>query len=113
MIAYCGLDCSVCPAYIATRANDDAKRAECARQWSAQYKSDIKAESINCSGCKAEGIRFNFCNVCAVRTCGSKKGVENCAVCADYGCQNLQMMWNMSPDLKNALEALRKKQGSP
>ena len=30
MIAYCGLNCTECPAYIATKANDDKLREEAA-----------------------------------------------------------------------------------
>ena len=34
MIAYCGLDCSKCGAFLATQANDDALRAKTSEEWS-------------------------------------------------------------------------------
>ena len=34
MIAFCGLDCTKCDAYIATQTNDDALRAQTAKLWS-------------------------------------------------------------------------------
>ncbi len=34
MIAYCGLNCSHCDAYIATQENNDSKRENTAQKWS-------------------------------------------------------------------------------
>jgi hypothetical protein len=42
MISCCGLDCSNCNAYIATKTNDAGKRLEAAKEWSIMYKVDIK-----------------------------------------------------------------------
>jgi len=33
MIAYCGLDCSKCDAYLATIENSDLRRIETAQKW--------------------------------------------------------------------------------
>ena len=80
VIAYCGLHCLECPALIATKNNDDAKRKETAEIWSKEFKHDFKPEDINCEGCMAESDNlFSFCNICEVRECGQEKAVENCA----------------------------------
>ena len=50
MISYCGLVCNECPAYIATRDNDDHLRAKVAGKWSRQFGFDMKAEDVNCDG---------------------------------------------------------------
>ena len=42
MIACCGLDCSKCEAYQATREDNDVKRAQVAKEWSVRYDADIK-----------------------------------------------------------------------
>ncbi len=42
MIAYCGLDCSKCDAYIATAENSEPKRQTTAQKWAQMYKTDIK-----------------------------------------------------------------------
>ena len=52
MIAYCGLNCSKCEAYIATQENDDQKREETAQIWSKLYMVEINPDQINCDGCK-------------------------------------------------------------
>ena len=51
IIAYCGLLCSECGAYIATLNDDNKKRKEVAKQWSEEYGGDITPEDINCVGC--------------------------------------------------------------
>ena len=109
MIAYCGLNCSECPALIATKNNDDAKRKETAETWSKQFGQPIKPEDINCEGCMAEtGNVFSYCNICEVRKCGQEKGLENCAYCNDYGCQKLEKFFEMVPMARDNLEEIRK-----
>lgn len=44
MIAVCGLDCSQCGAFLATKENDDKKRAKVAQEWSKllKWRSNLK-----------------------------------------------------------------------
>jgi len=37
MVAFCGLVCTDCKAFIATQENNDAKRREIAEAWSKEY----------------------------------------------------------------------------
>ena len=61
MIALCGLVCNECGAFLATKENDDQKRAEVAQEWSRLFKFEIKPEDINCNGCQSDGGRlFNY-----------------------------------------------------
>ena len=109
MIAYCGLDCSKCEGYLATQANDDDKRAEVAKQWSAMYHADIKPEQINCDGCLSEGIKFFYCsNMCELRKCCIEKELENCAVCDMYACDKLEKFFEVAPQACTSLDKLRK-----
>ena len=107
-IAYCGLECTVCTAFIATERDDDQKRLEVAELWSTLYKADIKARDINCLGCKSEGGRlFKHCSVCEVRKCARQRGLENCAECDDYGCEILQEFFKMAPEAEYNLKQIR------
>jgi len=77
MIAYCGIVCSECGAFIATQTDDDAKRKETAEIWSKKYNHDFKPEEINCDGClTTTGRVIGYCNVCEIRKCGQEKGVD-------------------------------------
>ena len=108
MIACCGLDCSKCEGFLATQADDDSKRAEVAKQWSARYDADIKAEHINCDGCRSDGRKFYYCSdICALRKCCIEKDVSNCAACDMYSCDKLNNFFEVAPEAHTALDALR------
>ena len=83
MIAYCGLDCAKCDAYLATKNNDQALREKTARLWSELNSVTILPEHINCEGCRVDGVKTPFCEkLCNIRQCALKKGVETCGACA-------------------------------
>jgi hypothetical protein len=110
MIAFCGLVCTGCPAYLATQEDSDTLRKQVVEKWSSdQYPMEV--EDINCDGCLGVGKRLiKFCNECEVRACGSEKKVENCAYCKDFACDKLERLWGMisSKDAKGRLEGIRK-----
>lgn len=109
MIAFCGLTCTECPAFIATQKDDDKEREKVAKVWSKEYKCDMKPEDINCDGCLVESNRlFSHCKVCEIRKCGQEKEVKNCAYCDDYACEILNEVLNDVPKAKIALEEIRK-----
>ena len=108
MIAYCGLVCTECPAYIATKEDDDTKRKETAEQWSEQFSTSIKLEDINCEGCVSSSeVVFNHPKVCEIRKCGQTKGIINCAYCDDYICDILKNSLDRDPNAKQNLEEIR------
>ncbi len=110
MIAFCGISCTKCPAYIATQKNDDQLRAETAKNWSELFKASIKPEDINCDGCVADSERlFSQVSVCEIRKCAKNKNLKNCADCAEYPCQKLAELFSFVPEAKATLEEIRKK----
>ena len=108
MIAFCGLDCLQCEAYLATREDSDNQRYDVAKKWSALYHKDIKPGQINCDGCKSNGRLFFHCkNTCGIRKCCKSKGVDNCAVCSDYACAIIAEFTTLAPEAGKTLEKLR------
>jgi hypothetical protein len=108
MIAYCGLACNECGAYIATLNDDNEKRKEVAKQWSEEYGSDFKPEAINCVGCIVDSENvFGYCKKCEIRKCGMSKKISNCAYCDDYACAKLTKFFEMAPDAKKRLDRIR------
>jgi hypothetical protein len=109
MIAYCGITCTECPAFVATQKDDPDERTRVAEMWSKEFNVELKPEDINCDGCLADSSRlFSHCHVCEIRKCGQEKEVINCAYCDDYGCEKLTAFLDMVPEAKETLEEIRK-----
>ena len=110
MIAYCGINCSECPAYIATQKNNDEARKKVAEEWQKAFNPNIKPEDINCDGCTSDGTRhFSWCNECPIRLCAKTKSTANCAYCDDYAaCDKLATFFKMASKAKETLDNIRK-----
>ena len=107
-ISFCGINCSQCEAFIATKNDDDKLRRETAEKWSKTYSADIKPEYINCRGCiSTEEPLFSHCKVCEYRLCGIDKGVENCAHCDEYACEKLANFHTHVAEAKNTLDKIK------
>ncbi|MDI6809826.1 MAG: DUF3795 domain-containing protein [Candidatus Eisenbacteria bacterium] len=63
MIGFCGLVCTECLAFLATRKDDDNERKKVAEIWSKQYNTNIPPEHINCDGCLSGSDRLSFVTV--------------------------------------------------
>lgn len=108
LIAYCGLNCEECEAYIATINKDDELREKVAKEWSILNEVTITKEMINCDGCRANGKKFPFCDtMCPIRICGKEKAVETCGDCERLKtCEKLKMVTDHN---EKALDNLLKK----
>ena len=106
-IAYCGLDCTKCLAYIATKENSDEKRHEFYMKLTQEYnlKPSINPEELNCDGCLTEKAG----NLgCAIRKCARGIGVINCAYCREYICEQLEKYFRTAPGCKEILDGIKK-----
>ena len=107
-IAYCGLVCAECPAYRGTRDDDVELLERAAKVWSEAYDEDLTADSIRCDGCKSlTGPHSVTSTTCKVRICAIDRGVENCALCDDYGCETLEGILVFAPEAREKLEDIR------
>jgi hypothetical protein len=111
MIAFCGLSCTDCGAFLATQKNDDRERKRVAKLWvEKKIGVDIKPADINCDGCLSKSGRlWRRCDVCPIRKCGLERHVKNCAYCTDYICRHLEQFLSSFPNAKSNLEEIRKK----
>jgi hypothetical protein len=110
LIACCGLDCETCDARIATVENDSELREKTAQKWRVMYNSpDIAAETINCMGCRADGVIFAFCNFCEIRKCVSEKGFDTCGDCKELdNCPTVGAVLQHVPGAKENLLSIIK-----
>lgn len=108
IIAYCGLVCSDCPAYIATQAGDKQALDKIVEQWRVEYNApNITLEGVMCDGCLDGGRKCAHCGECEIRACGTERAVANCAACGDYPCAKLEAFFKLVPQARANLEALR------
>ena len=91
LIAFCGLDCAGCGAYIATKNNDQALREKTAAEWTVMHNFNFTSEMINCTSCNGDGIKIGHCSQCAIRKCATEKRVANCGACDAFKtCETIQ-----------------------
>lgn len=102
--AFCGLVCTECGAYIATRENDTEKLKALALEW---YGVENDPTYCICEGCITEGRKSKWCGECAVRACAQERDVINCAHCDDYGCETLTAFFAHAPNAKENLDLIR------
>ena len=107
IIAYCGLNCSACPAYIATQNDDYEELKKVAEQWSNESMS-FEPEDVYCDGCNTNERVFSWCKDCPTRKCCRDRKLENCAYCEDYFCDNLKQTFDNDPTAKERLDEIRK-----
>jgi hypothetical protein len=108
MIAFCGLTCTECPGYVATKSGDEEALKKVAAQWSEEFGGDLSIDDVRCDGCHSlEGPWMSHCSECKIRACGTQKGLANCAGCDEYACDKLTEFFGFVPEAKATLDALR------
>jgi hypothetical protein len=115
MIAYCGLICQTCPIYLAARQMNTQEQArmrkEIVRLCREHYGMDIALEDVtDCDGCRTGGRLFSGCRKCGIRNCARAKGLENCAYCAKYACEQLEELFQRDATARMRLEQIRSRQ---
>jgi len=113
-IAICGLDCSSCDAFIATKNDDNELRKKTAEKWAKDYNhSGLKAENIHCAGCLSQiGPVFQYCEMCEVRKCGFEKKVKNCGECDSYPCDKITNLHKKTDMGKEVCDNIKNKQNN-
>lgn len=109
MLACCGLDCAACDARTATLRDDNALRAKVATEWSLMNNAAISAAQINCTGCRAPGVKFAYCEQqCPIRRCAMEAGHASCADCADWEhCAHLREIHRHAPEARERIRLAR------
>lgn len=111
LIACCGIDCVTCDARTATLNNDNDLRVKTAASWRVIYHSDeITPETINCLGCRTEGVKFAHCHECEIRNCVKSKGYKTCGECPELdNCSTIGFILQYVPEAKANLLSLKLK----
>lgn len=109
MVAFCGLVCTECPAYVATQRRDEQALEGIARKWRDEYHiTGITVESIRCDGClPLRGRKSGHCVECAIRLCALARGAVSCGRCVDYPCEKIEGFLRAAPEARSVLEEER------
>jgi len=110
MVAYCGVTCTDCQAYLATQADDREALEQAAAGWREYFDTpDITVEDILCDGClTSDGRLTGYCRQCKIRSCAAARGVINCAHCDEYACEELERFLGVCAGLEGFFGFARK-----
>lgn len=111
LISCCGLNCATCEARIATVKDDDELRKAVANKWRVGFNSpDITPAMINCTGCREDGAKFSYCEMCEIRKCVESKGFDTCGDCRDIEtCNIVAAVHKLVPEAITNLRSLKVK----
>jgi len=110
MLAFCGLDCGSCEAYLATQANDEVAMKAVLEKWRVEFNHpEMSLADVLCDGCpNTTGRLVPYCSQCEIRACAMEKGLANCAYCDEYEtCEKLNGFIANVVVAKENLEAIR------
>ena len=92
IIARCGFKCNLCLIYRDNLKKDERNRQKFRDGLEKYYGDKLTLEECYCDGCmtpdSANPVRIS--KDCTVRPCAIEKGLENCAYCEEYPCENLE-----------------------
>lgn len=93
LLAPCGIDCTDCEAYIATKNNDLEVLKKHQKNMLELFNKDIPLDELRCDGCMEAGHKIGFCAKCEIRICAISKGYSTCAECAELPCPKGEFIW--------------------
>lgn len=89
VLSRCGYRCDLCLAYRPNVQKDPTNQQRLSDGWHQYFGFRIPPEQILCNGCLSEDSKTIDEN-CPVRPCVIAKGLQNCAGCEEYACDNLR-----------------------
>ena len=88
MIGYCGYNCQNC----AARSSDIKVREKLVNAWRKYLGiQNYTAENVYCEGCKSKGDIIAY-KECKARPCARAKGLDSCAQCNEFPCDNIKLL---------------------
>jgi hypothetical protein len=107
IIAYCGINCAGCNAYLATKNDDRGLREKTAAEWTKAYDFKFTPDMINCTSCTGSGIKVGHCSQCEIRRCAVEKKVKNCGACKEFEtCKTINDFLPLVPDARGNLTGI-------
>ena len=94
ILAKCGINCSRCPSY-RENLKTEGDRQRCSDGWHKYLGFRLIPEKLLlCDGCQMPNdknpVRY-YKSGCYIRKCAEKNGVETCAHCSGYPCEDVKL----------------------
>lgn len=89
ILSRCGFRCDLCLAYRSNIESHPENRPLLSDGWFKYFGFRIPPEKIICEGCLGDQPQTLDLG-CPVRPCVIARGLENCALCDQYGCEKLK-----------------------
>lgn len=105
-IAKCGCNCATCPTYKDNLPTNEEKK-RCSLGWEKYLNIKLKPEKLRlCDGCSIpDKDRKAYYLNCRVRKCAIFNGLENCAYCSAYPCQDVRTIHSIQePGARKRIE---------
>ncbi len=111
IIAKCGCNCSRCPTY-KENLKTEKERKRCSWGWKEYLNINLSPQKLRlCDGCQVPDVmrKVYYLN-CIVRKCAIENGIENCAYCSSYSCDEVKNLHiTFDPNFK---EKVKKRLGN-
>lgn len=103
ILSRCGYRCDLCMAYRPNVVANPSNQQILSDGWHKYFGFRIPAEKIVCDGCMADNPQL-IDSECLVRPCVIDRALQNCAECADYGCEKLAKRLVIYEDIADRFE---------
>jgi hypothetical protein len=84
LLAPCGLYCGVCAVYISHRDNNLKFKEKLVNVYKPMTSS---IDDVECTGCLSDGVVFEYCKNCPIKSCVKEKELEGCHQCETWPCK--------------------------
>ena len=99
LAAVCGLYCPACTAFIATKEEPERLHALAARM-------GRSVEDVTCEGCRSSKRSFYCRELCTMKSCAGKKGIDFCSQCDEFPCETLKTFQAAAPHRRELWSSL-------
>jgi len=108
LFSKCGANCGRCPAY-RENVRSDADRQRCSDGWHKYLGARLKVERCYCDGCQTPDDEHPVLVYgkygCKIRRCAVFNGIETCAHCSAYPCEDVRTQFSFDSESREKLAA--------
>ena len=91
LVAYCGIDCRICPSYIYSQNKSSMSQNHVKQFWEKMCDIKLGCGDVGCNACNNGSKKLiEHCQRCNVRNCARSRGYDLCEKCSDFPCAEVE-----------------------